>query len=243
MKVEYGIPQAYLFLPDVNGTVTKQALTISSYANDVITLGGNITVQSIGFPVVFHVTNENKYGFGKVTSATTITLDEDSKAYFLATGVELQIAKGLGMASFEGCTITSDETNIDYRGAYAFKKATDYTEATVSVELQNVVFTSEFSSFVSGMSTSVFGDGKAISIADFDVANDKEVRPNDVSIVILKRRKEDSDLWEEFYLPRVKTGDLEVAMTKDAYMVSTYTFDASTKSTADGLVMAFNIEE
>jgi hypothetical protein len=85
--IEYGLPQAFLFeIDQKTAEITKQALTISSFVGDIVTVSAPITVQDVGKNVVFHKTNENKYAFGIVKTTTTIELAEDSRSYFIANG-------------------------------------------------------------------------------------------------------------------------------------------------------------
>lgn len=239
--VEYGMPQIYAVKPNIDGFVTKQTLTVSAFANRVVTTSASMTVQDVGFPVVLHKTNEDKYAFGRVTSLTTIELNEDSKSYWITPTTSIQVMKGIGVASFESCNINIDESGIDYKGAYRYKKASDYTDADIKVSIENVVFTSDYISFINNFETANFGDGKAISVSDFSIGTDKEVNPSDIALIILKRTIDDDTKFEEFYIPRVNSGSLEMPSTRDAYMVMSYEFTASTKSMADGTALVYNI--
>ena len=67
------------------------------------------------------------------------------------------------------------------------------------------------------------------------------MNPSDIALIILKRTKDDDTKFEEFYIPRVKSASLEMPSTRDAYMVMSYEFMASTKSMADGTALVYNI--
>lgn len=243
--IEYGLPQAFLFeIDQKTAEITKQALTVSSFVGDIVTVSAPITVQDIGKNVVFHKTNENKYAFGIVKTTTTIELAEDSRSYFIANGVAIQVMAGMGIASYEDAEIAIDQSSIDYRGAYKFSRKNVVNDIGVSSTLSNVVFDQAFIEYINGMKSVSYGDGLGTDLQDFDVSNDKEVKPNNVAILIFKRRIEDNDKFEEFFLPRVRSASLSVPFSNDSFMVvDSYEFMCMPKSTGDGTVVQYRIEE
>ena len=241
-KIEYGIPQVYMFEVNTDGSITKQNTTIISYAGNVVTVGADITVAEIGGNVVFNQALENNYSFGKVTGLRTIELHEDAKDYFIAPAVSIDIRSGMGVASFESCELAGDQTGITYNGQYQYNRASDYTDSDTSFTLTNVVFSADFVEYVNNAKTVNYGSGKAMTVGDFDVFNDKQIKPKDLTVIALKRRTENDDLWEEFYIPRMTSGSFELPSERDAYSTLTYTFTVNTKSSSSGDVFDYNIE-
>ena len=242
MKIEYGIPKLYLVKPKTDGSITKEEFTVVSLVDNILTLSGSVTVVDVGATVVLHQVNQNNYTFGKLTSATTVELHDDADTYFIANGISMKIMAGMGVASFESCEILLDESGITYKGQYAYDRASNYTDSEAKFTLTNVVFTSDFIEFVNNAQSIAFGDGKAMSVSDFSVGTDKEIRPNDLTLIAIKRRKENDDLYEEFYIPRAKSGSLELPAKRDAYATLTYEFTMNTKSSGSGDVLDYNIE-
>ena len=241
-KVEYGIPQLYMFNVNTDGSVTKQNTTIVSYANGVVTVGADISVSAIGGSVVFNEVLKNNYSFGKVTGLRTIELHEDAKDYFIAPAVSIDIRSGMGVASFESCEIGGDQTGITYNGQYQYNRASDYTDSDTTFTMTNVVFSADFVQYVNNANTSNFGSGKAMTVGDFNVNTDKQIKPKNLTLLALKRRVENDNLWEEFYIPNASSGSFELPSERDAYSVTTYTFTVNTKSTSSGDVFDYNVE-
>ena len=241
-KIEYGLPQAFLVLINNDGSYTNQTVTVSSYTNNVVTVGASLTVAGVGEPVVFHQAGENAYAFGKVLTATTIELDEDSKDYFIANAISIKVYKGMGVASFSDLSVSASQTGVTYKGQFKYNRASDYTDAEVSLTLTDAILTNDFVELLSGNKAFGFAGGKATAVGDFDVYNDKEIKPVDVTIIANKRRTENSDKWEEFVLHRANTGDFSTAFNKDSYFTSTYTFNGMTKSSANQDVLDYNVE-
>lgn len=241
-KVEYGIPQVYMFEVKTDGSITKQSLTISSYANNVVTVGADITVVGIGGNVVFHQVNENNYSFGKVTGLRTIELHEDAKDYFIAPTVNIVAMSGMGVASFESAELNGDQTGITYNGQYQYNRASDYTDIDTGFTLTNVVFSADFVEYVNNAKTVNYASGKAMTVGDFDVFNDKQIKPKNLTVIALKRRTENDDKWEEFYIPRMSSGSFELPSERDAYSTLTYTFTVNTKSASSGDVFDYNVQ-
>jgi len=243
--LEFGLPQCMLLeiSDNISGEITKQALTVSGFIGDVVTVSAPITVQEVGKTVVFHKTNENKYAFGRVLTTTTIELAEDSRSYFIANGTAIQVMAGMGIASYENAEISISESLIEYKGAYKFSRDVQTTLTDVTAMLENVVFSSDFIEYINGMKSTKFGGGLGTDLQDFDVANDKEIKSKDVAILIFKRRLEDDDKFEEFFLPRVKSSSLSVPFTNDSYMVNSFDFTCMAKSVGDSTVVQYRIEE
>jgi hypothetical protein len=244
MKVEYGIPQLYMVKVNTDGTVTKQEVTVSSFdsVTGIVTVSADITGISTGGNVLFHEKNKNNYSFGKVTGLRTILLDEEAKIYFIAPAVTIELMIGMGVANFESSEIAISETGQKYTGQYLYARADNATDAEGTFTVTNAIFTVDFINFMANTKNINFGGGKALTIGDFDVSTDKEIRPNDLTLLAVKRRVEDDDLYEEFYMPRAKTGDIELPTKRDAYIASTYTFALNSKSSSDGTVFDYNVE-
>lgn len=246
-KIEYGTPQVYAFLNNSDGSVSKDtAITVSAYddATKILTLSAPITVSEIDQYVVFHETGENNYGFGKVLTTTTVELHEDSKDHFISTSpaTSLEIYSGMGVASFTSCEIGADVSSADFKGQYVYNKNSIPTDYDSSFTLTEVIFTPEFSALINNYKANVFSDGKVQDARDFDVFNDKEVRPNNVTLIALKRRTENDDKWEEFQLHNLRTGGLEIPTERDGFVANTYTFLAQAKNRADESVFDYNVE-
>lgn len=242
MKVEYGIPQLYMMKVEVDGSVLKQEVTIVSYIDGVVTVGADITRVAIDGNIFFHQKDEPNYSFGKVTGLRTIKIDEDAKDYFLAGAVVIELIDGMGVANYESCKISISETGQKYTGQFLYARADDPTDAESTFTMENAIFTADFINYMNNAKTSNFGAGKALTIGDFDVFNDREIRPNDLTLLAVKRRLDDPNKFEEFYLPRCKTGNIELPTKRDAYIASSYTFAVNTKSSADGTVIEYNVE-
>lgn len=241
-KIEYGLPQAFIIVINNDGSYTNQTVTASSYSGNVLTVGTALTVAQVGEPVVFHLAGENSYGFGKVLTSTTVELDESSRDYFITNGASLKFYKGMGVADFSDASISASQTGVTYKGAYKFDRASDYTDAEATLTLTDCVLTDAFVELLSGNKSLNFGGGKAMSMGDFDVYADKEIKPVDVSVIAIKRRTDNADKWEEFVLHRANTGDFSTAFNKDSYFTTTYTFNGMTKSSANQDVLDYNVE-
>lgn len=228
--VEFGIPQVYMANINPDGTITKQSLNIVSYLNNIVTVDADLTVQSVGKYVLAHQDNEDNYCFGKVTGLRTIELHEDSKDYFLTAGVALKIMKGTGTATFESAEISVNESEVSYTGMFKYARASEATQADGTVTLTNVVFTNVFSEIVNGCPTNTFGDGIVSNVTDFNMATDYDVDPANLCLILIKRTKEDPTKMEEFFIPRARCGGMAVPMQREAFYVTTYTFDIMNKS-------------
>ena len=241
MAVEYGLGQVYMANVNIDGSITKQSVNVVSYLNNIVTVDADLTVQSIGKYILAHQDNEDNYCFGKVTGLRTIELHEDSKDYFITNGIALKVMKGMGTASYESAEISINESEVSYTGAYKYARASEATQADGTVTLTNVVFTNVFCEIINGTPTNVFGDGLVSNVSDFNPSTDYDVDPANLCLIFIKRTKDDPTKMEEFFVPRARCGNLNLPLQREAFYVSTYTFDIMNKSMFSGDMLDYTV--
>ena len=241
-KIEWGVPQAYIFPIDKNGEYKKEEAIIDYLDNFYILLKSNITNIEVGKYVVFCKKETNFYGFGKLVAQNKIELDFDSNEFFIASDVELVVFEGMCVGSFVSANISYSSSGVDYKGAYKFSKALDYTDATLNLTLNGLLFNDSFVSFLSGNPSFSFGGGEANSTGDYNTASDKEIKPVEFTVVVVKKRIGQLFKWEEFVLHRASVSKLSSSFTKNDYYASDYTFEAMTKTIGGLDVLDYNVD-
>lgn len=246
-RIEYGLGSIFTLDVDSNGDNTSSgSVAVTGYddENRIVTIDTDISsIQATGKYVVFHKVGENDYSWGILTSATTIELHEDAKDYFIVAGsTNIEVYAGMGLANYDGLEVANSESGQNYSGQYAFSRVYRSTDADLTVNINQIIFNIEAVEMLNGYRSENFGDGNVLTLGDFNVDQDKEVRPNDVTLLVIKRRVDDDSKYEELYIPRIKTSELNLPTERDAFMAQDYSFVAHTKSLSNGDVITYTVE-
>lgn len=246
-RIEYGIGSLYMFEVDSNGdNANSGSVAVTGYddENRIVTIDTDVTsIQPVGKYVIFHQENENNYSWGVLTSATTIELHNDAKDYFIVAGsTNIIVYAGMGLANYDRLEVVNSETGQNYSGQYAFSRVYKSTDADINVNINQIIFNIDAVELLNGYRSEDFGAGNAMTLGDFNVDQDKEVRPNDITLLAIKRRVDNDDKYEELYIPRIKTSELSLPTERDSFMAQDYSFIAHTKSLSNGDAITYTVE-
>jgi hypothetical protein len=245
-RIEYGLGSIYLFDVDSNGdnpSISGVAITGYDDENGIVTVDTDLTsIVEIGKYVIFHEENKNNYSWGLLTSPTTIELHQDAKDYFINTTITIKCYSGMGLANYEGLEVTSNETGLNYSGQYAFSRIFKSTDADITVNINQIIFDIKAVELLNNYRNESFGAGNVVTLGDYNVDQDKQVRPRDITLLILKRRVDNDDKYEELYIPRIKTSELNLPTERDGFMAQDYHFVVHTKSLSNTDVITYTCE-
>lgn len=242
-KIEYGLPQVYLFEIDSNGDINKQSgLSVISvnYDSLILQLNGNINITTINQPVVLHQLSENNFGYGKMISNNQIELDYDYCGNF-DTGMEVVLYSGVGMALFDKIEISVSSSGQSYKGKDLFDKEWKETDVDINVNVQNSIYSEDFLTFVNNFQNSQFGQGVSFLMSDYDVKTGKQIKPRDVALLAFRRTTK-NDGYEEFFINRVNMAKTSIPNLRDSFSAYDVDFPAMLKSLSEQDCISYSIE-
>ena len=174
-----------------------------------------------------------EYGIPKL-----FALEVDNK---FEPNMEIIIYSGYLIGFFEDIKINGDFTGIDYKEKYLFNQDVTYTDFEGNLKINNIVFYIDFIRFLSNSINSRFSSEIEMFMPDFDIKNDKQVKPRDISILAIKKTNQYEE-DEEFFINKISSSQIEIPSLKDNYMLSSMSLNFKTKSMTDMDILDYKIQ-